>query len=189
MQKIMILAMVFGILSIAIRAEEGYLSFIPKISIGKDVNKNPIDGNFKGINADILYGLTKNVEIGANISWTPYDTDYDDDLNVFGLTGVLKYNFNDINGFKPYMSARGGLGFGIGDNLTRVEVDKGAEVEIEIRGQRIAAIVAIAAGLEYNNFNLELSYQITEFEKSKSIFLEDNSKEKLVSLSLGYRFE
>ena len=48
----------------------------------------------------------------------------------------------------------------------------------------------IAAGLEYKNINTEIGYQITEFEKSiKSSLYKGTSQEKLVYVSLRYRFE
>ena len=172
---------------------EGQLSFIPKISIGKDVGSNSInDGDiaFNGLNADILYGVTKNFEMGVNVAWVPYAIDikdttgiksYDDTLDAFGLMGVMRYSFNQLDLLTPYVSAKGGWVFGD----AKIVGQNGITGKVEGKWE-----AGIAAGLEYKNIDLEVGYQITEFKESiESTFYEGTFQEKLVYVSLGYRFE
>ncbi len=195
MKRLIILTMILGTMSTMAMADakggrEGQLSFIPKISMGKDVGSNPIDGEFKGLNADILYGVTKNFEMGVNIAWVPYGLDvedtaglksYDDTLDAFGLMGVMRYSFNQLDLLTPYVSAKGGWVFG------ESEIVGQNDVTGKIEGRWGAGL---AAGLEYKNVGLEVGYQITEFKGSiKSTFDEGTFQEKLIYVSLGYRFE
>ncbi|MGB6127668.1 MAG: outer membrane beta-barrel protein [Psychrilyobacter sp.] len=195
MKKLMILTMIFGTMSTIAMADvegghEGQLSFIPKISMGKDIESGFTDDTFKGINADILYGATKNLEVGANISWVPYGLDmknttgvksYDDTLDTFGLMGVMRYSFNQLDLLTPYISTKGGWIFGDAKVVsTSNEVSK-------VEGQWA---IGVAAGMEYKNVNFELGYQITEFKESTNPgFKKGTTQEKLVYISLGYRFE
>ena len=171
----------------------GQLSFIPKISMGKDVGSNSInEGNitFNGLNADILYGVTKNLEMGVNVAWVPYDIDikdtigiksYDKILDSFGLMGIMRYSFNQLDLLTPYVSAKGGWVFGD----AKIVRENGMIEKVEGKWE-----AGIAVGLEYKNIDLEIGYQITEFKGSiESTFHEKTSQEKLVYLSLGYRFE
>lgn len=195
MKKLMILTMIFGTMSTVAIADaegghEGQLSFIPKISIGKDTGAHDVEGEFRGLNADILYGATKNLEVGLNIAWVPYGLDvgdttgiksYDETLDSFGLMGVMRYSFNQLDVVTPYISAKGGWVFGdakiVGQN----------NVTGKVEGKWA---VGIATGLEYKNVNLEVGYQITEFKESiETTLVKGTFQEKLVYVSLGYRFE
>jgi len=198
MKKVIMFAMILGAISTTVKAEEGSLSFIPKISIGETKvsigEKDNAELNSKdimGLEADIFYGVTNNLEMGVNISWTPYDVDlssdyalafddYDDTLNLLGLMGIVRYNFDINPEFKPYISAKGGLVYGDA-------TFKNNSAEGKIEGKWAAAI---STGIEYHNINLELGYKVTEFEGSNNV---NNSKETeeedIVYVSLGYRFE
>ncbi len=195
MKRLVMLTMILGIMSTmavagARKGYEGQLSFIPKISMGKDVGSNDIDGEFRGLNADILYGVTNNFEMGVNIGWVPYSIDignttgiksYDNTLDAFGLMGVMRYSFNQLDLLTPYVSAKGGWVFGD----AKIVLTSGVTGKVE--GKWAAGV---AAGLEYKNVNLEIGYQITEFEESiESSLYEKTFQEKLVYVSLGYRFE
>ena len=198
MKKIIMLAMILGAISTTVKAEEGQLSFIPKVSIGeKKVSigeKDTAELNNKdimGLEADLFYGVTNNLEMGINISWTPYDVDlssdyaqnfddYDDTLNLIGLMGIARYNFDINQEFKPYISAKGGLVYG------EATFENGS-AEGKIEGKWVAAI---STGVEYNNINLELGYKVTEFEGSDNVgSSKETEKEDIVCVSLGYRFE
>lgn len=195
MKRLIMLTMILGTMSTMAMADakigyEGQLSFIPKVSMGKDIGSNDIDGGFKGLNADILYGVTNNFEMGVNIGWVPYDIDidnttgiksYDDTLDVFGLMGVMRYSFNQLDLLTPYVSIKGGWVFGD----ARIETKSGITGKVEGKWG-----AGLAAGLEYKNINLEVGYQITEFEESiESSFYKETFQEKLVYVALGYRFE
>jgi hypothetical protein len=196
MNKLLILTTILaGISTSAIASSQdghkGRLSFIPKMVLGKDVGSdsfNDDDKIFRGLNADILYGVTNNFEVGANISWVPYAVDikttdvksYDETINALGLMGVMRYGFNQF-AVAPYISTKAGWIYGDSEI-----VEKTGKTE-KTEGQWA---VGIAVGLEYKNYNLELGYQITEFKKSIKGTLDKNTfQEKLAYLSIGYRFK
>ncbi len=199
MKKLLILTIILAGVSATAMASpkegrEGKLSFVPKISFGKDTGSNSItDGDiaFHGLDADLLYGVTRNFEVGANVSWSPYGIDldkqekqsfkeYDDMLDTFGLMGVMRYSINQLDVLTPYITARGGWIFGDADFETINEIGK-------IEGKWAAGI---AIGVEFKNVDLEVGYEITEFKTSvKSEFYEGTFQEELVYLSVGYRFE
>lgn len=198
MKKAIMFAMILGVISTTVKAEEGQLSFIPKVLVGENKvsigEKNVAELNSKdimGLEADIFYGVTNNLEMGINISWTPYDVDlssdyalafddYDDTLNLIGLMGVARYNFNINPEFKPYISAKGGLVYGDAN----FEIGSAEE---KIEGKWAAAV---SAGIEYNNINLELGYKVIEFEGSNNVNnSKETEKEDIIYVSLGYRFE
>jgi hypothetical protein len=199
MKKLLILTIILAGVSATAMASpkegrEGKLSFVPKISFGKDTGSNSItDGDiaFHGLDADLLYGVTRNFEVGANVSWSPYGIDldkqekqsfkeYDDMLDTFGLMGVMRYSINQLDVLTPYITARGGWIFGDADFETINEIGK-------IEGKWAAGI---AIGVEFKNVDLEVGYEITEFKTSvKSEFYEGTFQDELVYLSIGYRFE
>jgi len=229
MRNKIVLMMMVGTMSTIAMADVGYedqLTFIPKIALGENINDGEdIDfevNGFAGFNADILYGVTSNLEMGINFGWSQYDIDdtfgvplkevgeeietgigktsnynveWDKTLDNIPLTGVIRYNFNELDLVTPYISARAGWSFGkasgeISDQYLSVDYD----IKAEIEGRWIAGI---AGGLEYENLNIELGYQVTQYK----LIVEGNVNDKVVSnesekidvglvyVSLGYRFE
>jgi opacity protein-like surface antigen len=199
MKKLLIITIILAGVSTTTMASpkegrKGKLSFVPKISFGKDTGSDSVtDGDiaFHGLDADLLYGVTRNFEVGVNASWSPYGIDldkqdkqsfktYDDTLDTFGLMGVMRYSVNQLDILTPYISARGGWVFGDAEFETTSETGK-------VEGKWAAGV---AIGLEFKNVNLELGYEITEFKTSvKSEFYEGTFQEELVYMSLGYRFD
>ena len=195
MNKLLMTTLILGVLSTtafadAIGGREGQLSFIPKISMGKDVGELGIEENFKGINADILYSPTANLEVGVNVAWVPYSIDvddkstiddYDETLNALELSGVMRYSFNQLDLLTPFVSAKAGWAFGD----SKIEYKNG-----DVNKYEGAWIVGVAAGIEYKNVNFELGYQMTEFKNSlETTFESEKEREDLVYFSIGYRFE
>ncbi len=82
MKRLIMLTMILGTMSTMAMGDAGYedqLTFIPKIAIGESRNDGEdidfeVDG-FAGLNGDILYGVTQNLEMGVNFGWSQYDVD------------------------------------------------------------------------------------------------------------------
>lgn len=118
---------------------------------------------------------------------------------------VAKYNFDAINNFVPYIKAHLGYSFndedgdlkahgvynepfeGNPDYILTEEWTGEADVKIEN-----GLYYGIGAGFEYNNFTMDLMYQVNEAEAE--ITLPENEKFKKdydysrVTLSFGYKF-
>ena len=219
MKSKIILMMILGTMSTMVMASTGHedqLSFIPKVAIGENKNDGEDIGfkvnGFAGFNADILYGVTQNLEMGINLGWSQYDMNdffkpldiggtsnynvkWDKTLNNIPLTGVIRYNFSELDLVTPYITGRAGWSFGKATGkMSDTNGINYYDVKAEISGRWIAGI---AVGIEYENFNVELGYQVTNYET----IVESNVDDKVVSsesekdevgliyLSLGYRFE
>jgi len=188
---------------------EGKLSFVPKISFGKDTGSDSMtDGDiaFHGLEADLLYGVTRNFEMGVNVGWSPYEAfdsidainskeDYDEVLDTFKLMAVMRYSINQLDVLTPYISVKGGWVFGDAEyNARGIVPGPATAITGKVEGQWA---VGVAIGLEYKNVDLEIGYEITEFKETfdtsiNSISIDKYkgfSQEKLVYLSIGYRFE
>lgn len=227
MKKLVMLTMILGTMSTMAMADarggyEGQLSFIPKITIGE--NRSDDDMEFKvkgfaGFNADILYGVNQNLEMGINLGWSQYDlndtpkeianfldeefgitpskNDWDKTLDNLSLVGVVRYNFTELDLVTPYITGRAGWSFGKASGDIEFS-DNGNDytLDTEISGRWIAGI---AVGAEYENFNVELGYQVTKYEItteldnnsiiSDKIDESDKTDIGLIYVSLGYRFE
>ena len=118
---------------------------------------------------------------------------------------VAKYNFDAINNFVPYIKTNLGYSFNDEDGDLKVhgtinepfendpdyivteEWGRKADVKIEN-----GLYYGIGAGFEYNNFTMDLMYQVNQAEAE--ITLDENEKIKKdydysrVTLSFGYKF-
>lgn len=131
--------------------------------------------------------------------------EYDDTtLEMPGYTSiplylVAKYNFNAINNFVPYVKAHLGYSFNNDDgNLkgygTIVEpnnpIDKWFdEAKVKIDD---GLYYGLGAGFEYNNFTMDLMYQVNLAEAEIDLVSEKIKKDydySRVTLSFGYKFD
>uniref|UniRef100_A0A6A7GC77 Outer membrane protein beta-barrel domain-containing protein n=1 Tax=Hirondellea gigas TaxID=1518452 RepID=A0A6A7GC77_9CRUS len=124
-------------ISMANEGHKGQLSFIPKVAIGENRRNDDMDfkvKGFAGFNADVLYGVTDNLEMGVNLGWSQYDlndmpkemanlldeefgitpskNDWDQTLDNLSLVGVVRYNFTELESVTPYITGRAGWSFG-----------------------------------------------------------------------------
>ncbi|GLI54770.1 hypothetical protein PM10SUCC1_02850 [Propionigenium maris DSM 9537] len=207
MKKSLVTIATLGIIATSAEAAQGDLSFIPKLKMGRETTTGDI-GNVYGGEIDVLYGVTNNLEVGFNMGYNVYDLDVSmemestdekesfKDLNTLSLAGVIRYNFNEINGMKPFVSAKGGWLWGdTSIDATLLDSDGSFLVkeEYEIEGKWIAGI---ATGIEYNNFNAELGFELSKFKATGTAKGFDGSKDsdsdtdkfRTVYLAVGYRF-
>jgi len=208
MKRLIMLTMILGTMSTMAMASAGHehqLSFIPKVVIGENRNDGEdIDfkvNGFAGFNADILYGVTQNLEMGINLGWSQYDvndtfgvplkevgeeiekeigktSDYsvkwDKILNNIPLIGVVRYNFNELDLVTPYITGRAGWSFGkASGKISDQYSGVDYDIKAEIQGRWIAGI---AVGAEYENLNVELGYQVTKYK----LTVEGNVNDKAV---------
>lgn len=116
------------------------------------------------------------------------------------LYAVAKYNFDAINNFVPYIKANLGYSFNDEDGNVKTygtEYDPSnddlwvydEEIDTKVKN---GLYYGIGAGFEYNNFTMDLMYQVNEAEAE--ITFEDGEKLKKdydysrVTLSFGYKF-
>jgi len=222
MKRLVILTMILGTMSTMAMAKGGYeqqLSFIPKIAIGE--NSDDMDfkvQGFAGFNADILYGVNENLEMGFNLGWSQYDMNdgfkelesslakvpnvtiseskWDKTLDNLSLVGVVRYNFTELDLVTPYVSGRAGWSFGKASGKASGQyLGADSDIKVEVNGRWVAGV---AVGAEYENFNVELGYQVTKYESTveanvdiaNTNFSESGKDEiGLIYVSLGYRFE
>ena len=139
------------------------------------------------------------------------ENEWDDTtLEMAGYTSiplyiVAKYNFDAINNFVPYIKANLGYSFNDEDGDLKVHgtineplennpdyivtEEWGGKADVKIEN---GLYYGIGAGFEYNNFTMDLMYQVNEAEAE--ITLPENEKFKKdydysrVTLSFGYKF-
>ena len=118
---------------------------------------------------------------------------------------TAKYNFKAVNNFVPYIKANIGYSFNDEDGDLKVHgtineplennpdyivtEEWGGKADVKIEN---GLYYGIGAGFEYNNFTMDLMYQVNEAEAE--IILPENEKFKKdydysrVTLSFGYKF-
>ena len=134
----------------------------------------------------------------GNFSWN-------DKYEMVGYTSIplyltAKYNFNAINNFVPYIKANLGYSFndedGDAENSYTFTYDGNSETFVDKYDVKIddGLYYGIGAGFEYNNFTMDLMYQVNEAEAkiTDKEYPEYNFKKDYdysrVTLSFGYKF-
>ncbi len=144
-------------------------------------------------------------------TYTDQDSDTYDCVDNYEMPGytsvplyvVAKYNFNAINNFVPYVKAN--LGYSLNDengdfkyfgterdvNTNKVESDS-LKGDVKIKN---GLYYGIGAGFEYNNFTMDLMYQVNE-AKAELTLNDGYEVEKYkkdydysrITLGFGYKF-
>jgi len=89
---------------------------------------------------------------------------------------TAKYQFNTNTAFKPFVKANFGYSFNL----------KGDEVMKDKPGVENGLYYAVGAGIDYNNFVLDLAYQVNQ-GKLKSPYGKLKADHSRVTLGFGYR--
>lgn len=126
---------------------------------------------------------------------------FDTKLEMPGYTSiplylVAKYNFNAINNFVPYVKANLGYSFNDEDGdfiMTGITEDgykDGTKGNVKIEN---GLYYGLGAGFEYNNFTMDLMYQVNLAEAEVTVSDLDVKVKKdydysRVTLSFGYKF-
>lgn len=130
-----------------------------------------------------------------------------EELEMPGYTSIplyltTKYKFNAINNFVPYVKANLGYSFNDEDGDFKLKYSEydinnptdayadGINGKVKVEN---GLYYGLGAGFEYNNFTMDLMYQVTE-AKAKVIVPEIDARTKKdydysrVTLSFGYKF-
>ncbi|WP_297487804.1 OmpW family outer membrane protein [uncultured Cetobacterium sp.] len=140
--------------------------------------------------------ITDNLEVGLGLAYQNHSKNKTYNGNDFTakmgkydsiplyVTG--KYNFDTESTLKPYLKANLGYSFNI--NESKSDIDK-TSVKTSVKN---GLYTGIGAGIEYNNYLVDLMYQINFAKASLSNGDETSGKSKLdysrVTLSVGYKF-
>lgn len=146
--------------------------------------------------------LTDNFELGLGVAYQGHNKNKTFTIGGPGETVTVgkydsvpvyvtgKYNFNTESQFKPYLKANLGYSFNINEKDTKIGGESPFKTTV-----KNGLYTGIGAGVEYNNFLVDLMYQ-TNFAKASLKDKEDGEslkKSKLdysrVTLSVGYKLD
>lgn len=185
---------------------------------GTKANKDEVDDFSWEIAVEATREIYPKFELGLGLAYQKHgdaksafnhevygENEWDDTiLEMPGYTSiplyvVAKYNFDAINNFVPYIKANLGYSFNNEDgdlkghgiiNEPFIEPEKWAEkADIKIEN---GLYYGIGAGFEYNNFTMDLMYQVNQAKAE--VTLPENEKFKKdydysrITLGFGYKF-
>lgn len=176
-----------------------YRSF-EKIGYGENsFNKKDADSFAWEIAMEGTKEIYPNFELGVGIAYQAHGKpksekgkyDLGDELGYSSIPLYLtgKYNFMTLSPLTPYIKTNLGYSYNSSSNDTEVFSTSSDISDIDVKH---GLYYGLGAGIEYNDFIMELMYQVNEakgevkFNNSKAV--KDNLDYKRVTLSLGYKF-
>lgn len=172
---------------------------------GTEVSNGDSDGLGFEFALEGTKNITSNLELGIGLA---YQRHSDLDKNSFEDAGVKlkasvdrydsiplyivsKYNFNAFeNGIKPYLKANLGYSFNLDKGSLKLDGEKIADMKMDD-----GVYFGIGGGIEYQNFFVDLMYQITtakaKYKTQKPMGTEHYKKDmdySRVTLGFGYKF-
>jgi hypothetical protein len=221
MKKIFIIIGLIGSLSFAgqnvIEIRGGYdlsssTSFDKDIYSEYDLDKFVENGFHFGI--EYRREILTNLQIGAGLEYRKSDMDqpgnrrvtsenidysYDSDsLKSIPVYITARYNFRNFTSVTPYVKAN--LGYSINSGETSVNlnnINTGKLVEEYNSKMKDKIYYGIGVGIEYKNFLVDLTYDITQSEAEEKIYNYEDKEGfsddykfdiKKLTLSFGYQF-
>lgn len=184
-------------------------------------NKKSADNFSWEIAVEATKNINSNLELGLGVAYQKHgnpEAEYliDDGredgkpgVDMFELPGytsiplylVAKYKFNTIDNIVPYIKAN--LGYSLNDEDAKLkntwypkdeDIEYGTDVELNVKN---GLYYGIGAGFEYNNFTMDLMYQVNKAKAevtepyAKDLVVEKIKKDydySRVTLSFGYKF-
>ena len=221
MKKILLIISLIGSLSFAgqnvIEIRGGYdlsssTSFDKDIYSEYDLDKFVENGFHFGV--EYRREILTNFQIGAGLEYRKSDMDqpgnrrvysenidyrYDSDsLNSIPVYITARYNFRNFISITPYVKAN--LGYSINSGDTNVKLNNmysGKLVEEYNSKMKDKIYYGIGVGIEYKNFLVDLTYDITQSEAEEKIYNYEDKEGfnndydfdiKKLTLSFGYQF-
>lgn len=153
-----------------------------------------------------------NLEVGVGLAYQKhgdpetqelFEPGWQDKYEMVGYTSVplyltVKYNFEAVNNLTPYIKANFGYSFNDEDGDAKASYEEnGSVIEKETFKVKLddGLYYGIGAGFEYNNFTMDLMYQVNEAEAeiTSKDYPEDGTLKtdfdySRVTLSFGYKF-
>lgn len=183
---------------------------------GYDVSDEDLDEFSYEFAVEATREIYPNLEVGLGLAYQKHGdpetysvSDSDDESSwttkyeMPGYTSIplyltAKYNFNAINNFVPYIKANLGYSFNDEDGDAK-GIDNDTKYGHDVWGYDVkiddGLYYAIGAGFEYNNFTMDLMYQVNEadVEITDKEYPEDGTLKtdydySRVTLSFGYKF-
>lgn len=161
------------------------------------------NGKTKGFGYELAVegtqNITDNLEVGLGLAYQSHSKNKTYNGNDFTakmgkydsiplyVTG--KYNFDTESALKPYLKANLGYSLNINESKTKFTDNTGTDsIKTKVKN---GLYTGIGAGIEYNNYLVDLMYQ-RNFAKASFSETDSNFKSKLdysrVTLSVGYKF-
>ena len=221
MKKILLIISLIGSLSFAgqnvIEIRGGYdlsssTSFDKDIYSEYDLDKFVENGFHFGV--EYRREILTNFQIGAGLEYRKSDMDqpgnrrvysenidysYDSDsLNSIPVYITARYNFRNFTSITPYVKAN--LGYSINSGDTNVKLNNiysGKLVEEYNSKMKDKIYYGVGVGIEYKNFLVDLTYDITQSEAEEKIYNYEDKEGfsddykfdiKKLTLSFGYQF-
>ena len=188
-----------------------------------DINKKDADEFSYEFAVEATREIYPNLEVGVGLAYQKHgnpktytesgnpvkDYSWTYEAEMVGYTSIplyltAKYNFNAINNFVPYIKANLGYSFNDEDGDAKdvykdTSIYDGKVTHHEYPGKYDIKLdnglyYGIGAGFEYNNFTMDLMYQVNETEAkiTDKEYPEYNFKKDYdysrVTLSFGYKF-
>lgn len=176
--------------------------------LGQDMYNGDSDGLGFEFALEGTKNITSNLELGIGLA---YQRHSDLDKNSFEDTGmkaevsvdrydsiplyiVSKYNFDTFeNGIKPYLKANLGYSFNLDKGNLNLNID-GSSTNTDMKMDN-GVYFGIGGGIEYQNFFVDLMYQITtakvKYKIQEPTEIEHYKKDmdySRVTLGFGYKF-
>lgn len=158
---------------------------------------------------EVTRNITKNLELGLGIAYqrhSDYDTYSVFDGNMGGkiefdrydsvpVYVVGKYNFEQYsNGLKPYLKAVTGVSFNFDKGDVKIKTDSNINEKINMDIEN-GLYFGIGGGIEYNDFFVDLMYQVNTAEAELKIndlrieeMWETDVDYSRITLGFGYKF-
>lgn len=175
-----------------------------KISDGKKsekLNGHKSENSGFELTAEVTREIVPNLELGLGLSYQDHDKPESlyissEKINIentgyksMPLYLVGKYNIPVESNIKPYIKANLGYSFNFGENdLILKEPKDSFKVETSIDN---GLYYGIGAGVEYNNFIVELMYKANQADveyKSAGMKFKEGYDYSRTTLSFGYKF-
>ena len=185
---------------------------------GYDVSDEDLDEFSYEFAIEVTREIYPNLEVGLGVAYqkhgnpetysiseSEYGVSLYDKYEIPGYTSIplyltAKYKFSAVNNFVPYVKANLGYSFndedGDAENSYTFTHDGDSKTFVDEYDVKIdnGLYYGIGAGFEYNNFTMDLMYQVNESEAkiTDKEYPEDNFKKDYdysrVTLSFGYKF-
>lgn len=164
------------------------------------LNRSHSESSGFELTAEVTKEVAPNLELGLGISYQDHDkpeasyvekdTIKNTGYNSVPLYLIGKYNIPVESNIKPYLKADLGYSFNFGESDLKVE-GNGAPMQINTSIDN-GLYYGLGAGIEYNNFIVELMYKVNQADveyKNSGVKYKKDYDYSRTTLAFGYRFD
>lgn len=167
---------------------------------GVNLNKSESDRLGFDLTAEVTKEFYQNLELGLGVSYQDHGRPekIGDEHGKYQNTGykslpvyaVMKYNIPLDSSIKPYLKADLGYSFNFGEKDLKFETEQSKVIKTSIDN---GVYYGLGAGIEYNNFIVELMYKVNKADVKYSNNGVSSPKKDYdysrTTLSVGYKFD